>query len=675
VNSRIFTGEIVHARLEPLRHTFRYPIFLYALDLDELPQLDRETFCFGHNRVNVAALHERDYLPGPAGTLKERVLAFLSDAELAAEIARVELVTAARYFNYVFNPVSFFYCYDGMEKIRAIIAEVHNTFGETHLYVLEDLVADPKTGLLREAQKKEFHVSPFQDMSGDYDFHCSDIRGQMDIRINIVRGGTGRFLTRLTGNSVPFSSSNLAKTLARYPVTTAMTMPRILWQAAKLHFEKGLPVYTKPNPSSAMTIGASAPTAFQRIAQNAVLSFFSRAKNGLLTIVMPDRTVVSFGTPGTQPEVRIHVLDHEFFTRCLLGGDIGFGEAYTEGNWETDDLPGVLAWFAANFDCMDDRSFRWAFLGRIANRFRHLTQRNTPDGGSKRNIAAHYDLSNEFFQLFLDDCMTYSGALFTSPDESLAQAQLNKIHAMISKANIGPDDHVLEIGCGWGGFAIEAVRTTGCRVTGITLSERQLEFARARVAQEGLSDRIDFQLIDFRHMTGKFDRIVSIEMLEAVGHENIPPYFAAVDRLLRPDGIAAIQVITVPDQRYESYRTGCDWIQKYIFPGAVCPSLTAITQAMTTSSRLVVERVDNIGYDYARTLREWRQRFHARQAEVLALGFDRRFIRMWDYYLSYCEAGFEGRILSNLQLVLTRPNNSSLPKYEVSGCQSPSFRK
>lgn len=634
MNSRIFTGEIVHARLEPLRHTFRYPIFLYAFDLDELPRLDREIALFGHDRINAVALHEGDYLPGAGGTLKERVLAYLSNAELAAAIARVELVTAARYFNYVFNPVSFFYCYDAADNIRAIIVEIHNTFGETHLHVLDDLAPDPRSGLLREAQKKEFHVSPFQDLSGDYDFQCSDIRGQMDIRINIVRGGTGRFLTRLTGNSMPLTSSNLATTVARFPLATAMTMPRILWQAARLHFEKGLPVYTKPNPSSAMTIGAAAPTLAQRLAQSAVLSFFARAKNGVLTLVLPDRTVLSFGAPGAQPSVRIQVLDNEFFTRCMWGGDIGFGEAYTEGNWETDDLPGVLAWFAANFDCMDDRGFRWAFLGRIANRIRHITQKNTPDGGSRRNIAAHYDLSNEFFQLFLDDCMTYSGALFHSPQETLAQAQLNKIHSMIAKANIGPADHVLEIGCGWGTFAIEAVRTTGCRVTGITLSERQLAFARRRVAEEGLSDRIDFQLIDFRHMTGRFDRIVSIEMLEAVGHENIPAYFEALDRLLKPEGIAAVQVISVPDQRYEAYRTGCDWIQKYIFPGAVCPSLTAISQAMTASSRFVIDRVDNIGYHYARTLREWRQRFLDQREQVLALGFDRRFIRMWDYYLS-----------------------------------------
>ncbi len=665
MRSRIFTGHVSHARQAPVRHSFRYPLYYYAFDLDELPELQRRVRGFGHNRVSLVALHESDHLRGSGTpTLRGRVLERLSPA-VARCVERIELVTNARYFNHVFNPVSFYYCYDAHGRIAAILAEINNTFGETHLHVLEDLVPDSRTGLLCERQSKEFHVSPFLDIAGDYDFQCSDIRDRLDIRINVVKDGNGSFLTRLVGEATPLTSPNLAKTLARYPLSAALTMPRILWQAARLHYQRGLPVYTKPAPSSAMTVAAAPPTFLQRFAQSTVLAFLERANQGALTLHLPDRSTVVFGSPQSAgPRAEMFVRDHGFFTRCLVSADIGFGESYTEGEWDTPDLPRVIEWFVANRDTADDTHYAWAWVGRLRNRLAHALNSNSLRG-SRRNISAHYDLSNEFFALFLDECMTYSSALYRSPDESLAQAQRNKLREMIRKADIRSDSHVLEIGCGWGSFAMEAVRQTGCRVTGITLSERQLELARRRVEAAGLSERIDLQLTDYRRVQGSFDRIVSIEMLEAVGHENLPDYFAALDRLLKPNGLVAIQTISIPDQRYDEYRKRCDWIQRHIFPGAVLPSVTSIASAMTSASKLMVEQMDNIGYHYAPTLREWRVRFMARREEVLALGFSKEFVRTWEYYLSYCETAFGTRTLGNLQLVLTRPNNETLTESEA----------
>ncbi|MDX9755210.1 MAG: cyclopropane-fatty-acyl-phospholipid synthase family protein, partial [bacterium] len=239
-------------------------------------------------------------------------------------------------------------------------------------------------------------------------------------------------------------------------------------------------------------------------------------------------------------------------------------------------------------------------------------------------------------------------------------AQKNKLRTVILKARNQASDHVLEIGSGWGGFAMEAVRQTGCRVTTLTLSTEQKALAEQRIAEAGLADRIEVKLCDYRHMQGQFDKIISIEMIEAVGHEFLGAYFQQLDRLLKPDGLVVIQAITIPDQRYDLYRKEGDWLQKYIFPGAVVPSLQALVNAMTRHSSLMVESLENIGPHYAPTLAAWRERLHTHKDAILALGFDTRFFRMWNYYFSYCEAGFATRTLNDLHLVLTRPNNKSL---------------
>jgi cyclopropane-fatty-acyl-phospholipid synthase len=267
-------------------------------------------------------------------------------------------------------------------------------------------------------------------------------------------------------------------------------------------------------------------------------------------------------------------------------------------------------------------------------------------------------LSNEFFAAFLDPSMTYSSALFENDAETLEQAQRNKLRKIIAKAEITANDHVLEIGCGWGSFALEAVRQTGCRVTGITVSQEQLHLARQRVRDAGLEDRIEIRLCDYRHIEGQYSKVVSIEMLEAVGHSGLRFFFAACDKALQPGGRAVIQVITIPDRKYTAYRYSSDWIRKHIFPGGHVPSIGAISAAMACSSTLKLDDLEHHGLDYAKTLDLWRQTLMSRQQEILSLGYDETFLRKWEYYFAYCQAGFAAQVIDLAQIVLTKPAHS-----------------
>jgi cyclopropane-fatty-acyl-phospholipid synthase len=361
-----------------------------------------------------------------------------------------------------------------------------------------------------------------------------------------------------------------------------------------------------------------------------------------------------FGQPGTQQSLELTIREYRFFRRVMVSGDTGFGEAYTDGDWSTSDLPGLLTLLASNEAVMDDRSIITSAIGRAINYLRHLRRPNTIRG-SDRNIREHYDLSNEFFATFLDPTMTYSCALFNGPGDTLEQAQRNKLRTIIDKAGIAAEHHVLEIGCGWGSFAIEAVRQTGCRVTGITISREQLELAQQRVAAAGLQERIELRLCDYRHIDGRYDKIVSIEMLEAVGHAGLRPFFKACHDALLPGGSAVIQVITIPDRKYNAYRYSSDWIRKHIFPGGHLPSMGAMKTAVSQTSDLRLDDVQGYAADYATTLQRWRQTLLEKQQEIKAMGFDDAFIRKWEYYFAYCHAGFRAEIIDLVQMVLNKP--------------------
>ena len=382
----------------------------------------------------------------------------------------------------------------------------------------------------------------------------------------------------------------------------------------------------------------------------------ARIEHGAFELRAPDGTR-RFGDPDAEPVV-FEVHDPRWFARLARSGKLAVGEGYQAGEWSSPDLPGVVAVLARN----QEQVFGRPPLSVLAGLARLVPHVELPRGlrRAERDVHAHYDLGNAFFALWLDESMTYSSALYETPEATLAEAQQAKYRALADATLIGPADHVLEIGSGWGGFALHLARERGCRVTTATISREQHALATRRVREAGLADRIDVVYSDYRQLRGSYSRIVSIEMIEAIGHRQLGTYFAVIDRLLAPDGLAGIQSILVPDQRYDSYRRRRDWIRKHIFPGGMLPSLEAITTAARRSSTLMVHDVREIGPHYARTLREWRERFLLRRGEVEALGLDPYFQRTWEYYLAFCEAAFATHALRDAQIVLTRPLNRAL---------------
>ncbi len=412
--------------------------------------------------------------------------------------------------------------------------------------------------------------------------------------------------------------------------------------------------------SDALAPERTAPGALDRLATRLVLGVLEGLEGGAVVLTLPDGTARRFGREGSRP-IRLAAHSWRPLRALVLGGDLGAAEAYLDGEWSTDDLPGLVRLFVANA-ALFDRETWLTRLSSAGDRLLHALNRNTR-AGSRRNIRAHYDLGNELYRLFLDPSMTYSCALFETGRETLEEAQQKKLRRIAEKARIRPGDHVLEIGCGWGSFACLAARERGARVTGITLSAEQAAWARERVAREGLSDRVEIRLVDYRDLPAEgktYDRVVSIEMLEAVGHRYLPGYFETVDRLLAPEGIAVIQSITVPDERHERLLRRPDFIQKHVFPGSHCPSVGAIAAAVAARSRLLIHHLEDVGAHYAETLRRWREAFLVNLPLVRQLGYDERFVRLWDFYLSYCEGGFATRHLGDVQLVLTRSGNRAL---------------
>ncbi|MCS6884351.1 MAG: cyclopropane-fatty-acyl-phospholipid synthase family protein [Acidobacteriota bacterium] len=387
---------------------------------------------------------------------------------------------------------------------------------------------------------------------------------------------------------------------------------------------------------------------------------FSGMKRGQLRMTLPSGAVVVYGSGAQGPLAAIKVNREEFFRKCVLYGDIGFGEAYVDGDWDSDDIVAVISWFIANIDSAPTlsggRNLLWGNLLRFVNRLGHQLRRNTLVG-ARRNIKAHYDLSNELFELFLDPSMTYSCARFEGSITELEAAQKCKYETMCRKLKLRPEHHLLEIGCGWGGFAIYAAGNYGCQITAITISEQQYEYAVRRVQEAGLDSRVRILLCDYREVKGEFDRIVSIEMLEAVGHKYLSSFFRKCHELLKKDGILGLQVIICPDSRYKSLRRGVDWIQKHIFPGSLLPSIAAINKAINDTGDMYLHGLEEMGLHYAKTLATWRDNFNANLPDIYSLGFNEKFVRKWNYYFSYCEAAFRMRNINVVQMIYSRPNN------------------
>ena len=383
-----------------------------------------------------------------------------------------------------------------------------------------------------------------------------------------------------------------------------------------------------------------------------VLQRLGAVADGHLTI-QEGNDRLEFGRAGAALSATVRVNDPAFFADVALGGAVGAGESYMLGRWDADDLTAALRILARNRDAMDSLEGGLARFSRPLRKAAHAMRRNSRDG-SRRNIAAHYDLGNEFFELFLDETLMYSCALFERPDMTLAEASVAKLEAVCRKLRLAPGKRILEIGTGWGGLALHAAREYGCHVTTTTISPNQHRLATERVRAAGLADRVTVLLEDYRELRGSYDRVVSIEMIEAIGHRQYPEFFRRAGSLLARDGRMVLQSITIADQHYAAARDDVDFIKRYVFPGCCIPSVSALCGAMAGASDLRLVHLDDIGEHYATTLRCWRERFLASAGRVRALGYPEAFVRMWEFYLAYCEAGFAERTLGDVQMVLTR---------------------
>ena len=422
------------------------------------------------------------------------------------------------------------------------------------------------------------------------------------------------------------------------------------------------------NNSSAAILNEPVKAASARRArsfyESIVLSALEQMTLGCLHLELPDGTRKIIGQPDAEISASVRITNRNFFKRCVLFGDVGFGEAYLDGDWETDDITRVIAWFILNVENSPAMSgshgkkFLLNLLGRY-NRILHLLRPNSL-ATSRRNISEHYDLGNDFYKLFLDPTMTYSSALFESPTQTLEAAQIAKYDSLCRKLKLKPTDHLLEIGSGWGGFSCHAAKNYGCKITTVTISEEQFKYTQARFKNEGMANRVEIKLMDYRLITGQFDKIVSIEMLEAVGHAYHETYFAKCHELLKRDGLLGLQMITCADARYDSLRKNVDWIQKHIFPGSLLLSVGRVNEALNKTGDLFLHDLFDMGNSYAKTLKLWREKFNMQLDEIRALGFDEKFIRKWNYYFSYCEAAFAMRNISVVQTIYTRPNNPTL---------------
>lgn len=402
----------------------------------------------------------------------------------------------------------------------------------------------------------------------------------------------------------------------------------------------------------------------QKAARSIIFQCLQRMEFGTLTVIesfqseQQERGERFVGAKrsgsGDAISATIEVKHPGFYARLLRGGSIAAGEAYMDGWWDSSDLTALMRLMALNLSALDGLEKQGSWVTKLLYKVSHWANRNTQEN-SRKNIHAHYDLGNDLYRLFLDQRMLYSSALYSSPNDTLEQAQINKMDRLCQQLKLKPEDEVVEIGTGWGAMAIYMAETYGCRVTTTTISEEQYQYAKQQIEAKGLSDRIQLLKEDYRNLTGQFDKLVSIEMIEAVGKQFLPSYIKVCQSLLKPGGLMAIQAITIADQRYEYYSNNVDFIQKYIFPGGFLPSVTSLTHAATQHSDLVMRDLFDIGLDYAKTLNEWHKRFNREEERVKELGYDERFVRMWRYYLSYCEGGFLARSISTVHMTFQRP--------------------
>ncbi len=561
----------------------------------------------------------------------------------------IYLLTCPTFFNLNFNPVSFFYFVDKNQTIRAIIAEVHNTFNEKHTYLLTHPRVEGNN--LTFEHQKELHVSPFYNTEGKYCFLFSKNICNINVTINYYKGTEKMFNANLNLNSSPIHRYSFVRMSSQLISTALKTFPRILFQASILKFKHRLPVFKKSPLNSPFSHSRKTPSIISKLCMSFVFKALSKIKHGQLTFLLPNGDKVEFGQFSKNANAEIKVNDFNFFKQLVLKGDIGLSDAYISNYWTTSNLENCFEIFINNYQEIKSQNPLSNFF-RTFFRLQHFFKRNSIVR-AKKNIYDHYDLGNSFFKLFLDKNWVYSSAVFESPDQPLEDAQLNKINQVLDLADIQPNHKILEIGSGWGALAIHAATTIGCHVTTVTISEEQYNFVKKKINMLHLDNKIEVKLMDYRLLIGKYDRIISVEMLEAVGPQFYDAYFKKCHELLHRDGKAVFQCIMIPEERYTHYLKNPDFIQKYIFPGGHLPTLELI-QDVTSQSRFKWITHHEITPHYVPTLNAWDIAFANKKSELEKLGFNERFFNTWRYYFNYCSAGFKTNFIHNHQFLIQK---------------------
>ena len=653
VRSGIYIGHVMHARTAVAAHRFRHRVAMFAIDLDETTALARSTGLLTVDRHGPVSLRAEDHFGDPELGIRGNVTQVLADHGIEIADGRILMVTNLRTLGYIFNPITCFWCWDQDGELAALVAEVANTFGERHVYVFPAATASALGTHLTWETEKALHVSPFFGMNLRYRVVASPPGERLALAILVLDGDDVVLETTLTGRRRPFTRREFVAAQLRVPLMPQRVTALIHLEALRL-YNRGVPIFRKPpfRTDEGTRVAQTAPPARRglrpppRARRSPLTPVVARLAarvlrdppRGSLEVRFPDGRIQRAVGDGAGPAAVIRIHSANLFRRIATRGMTGVGESYVAGEWDADDLPAAIELLLRRANALASTP-RGRALTTIRDHRPRLPERVSM-ALARNQIHYHYDLGNDLYALFLDPSLTYSCAVFADPDDDLATAQRAKHRIICRKLGLARGDHVLEIGCGWGSFAIVAAGEFGARVTGVTLSGEQLALARTRVRAAGLEDRVELRLQDYRTVDGQFTQIASTEMIEAIGHRELPRYFATIDRLLAPDGIACIQAISMPDQRYERYRRSRDWISEYIFPGGNLPSLEAMAHAMAGHSQLIIHDVEDIGPHYARTLELWRENFAAARAEVLALGFDEQFIRGWTFYLASCEAAF-----------------------------------
>lgn len=645
---RIFLCKTKHKRIHPIQNEFEYPLYMMQFNLSDT-KLNTQSLLLSINSFNVFSLNQADYLIDKNTSILEKFNELIKQFKIKENYDELHLLTTPRFFTKTFNPVCFYYAYN-LNKLQFIVAEVTNTFKEKHMYFLPIREAEIKSESYHFKKPKNFYISPFSSDDGELSFNLSDIKKNLKIIIHYSKNNRKEMIATLSGTAKPLNSKNLIKLAFSYPLSAAKTMPRILYQAAKIHYLKKHKARRKPMATNTLTIKKDKKPKFITAYINQFKTILKQI-NGSIEIHFPSGEVELFGNQSRETVV-LSIHSYNFFNKIVESADIGLAESYMKGEWTCSNLPELLAQFIANKPLFT--AYKGNPLVQSVLKLKHKLRHNSV-ANSKKNIADHYDLGNAFYKLFLDETMTYSCAYFPKPNTTLADAQRSKMAKIIDKLQIEPGMTVLEIGSGWGSMAIELAKK-GCKVHTLTLSEEQFNYAKVRFEEEKLNHLIQIDLQDYRQHQGKYDRVVSIEMIEAVGHDYLSIYFEHINNFLKDDGLAVIQAITMPDKHYAEYIKKTDFIQQYIFPGAHLPSIGHMSEIVSTKTELVLDNLESIGQHYAVTLNRWRNDFLKNYKTIKDM-YDSQFVLMWDMYFSYCEAGFKERYINAVQMVLTKPQN------------------